>query len=166
MQGGNMINQVSFKGADESAFKKLVNSSQAFPAANTNAASKVGDTFEKKHSKLKKAGIVLGAAAAIVGALALGHKTNISEKIPLVGKYIDNAGEAICNGVKTVVSKVRGFFKSDEGIKDTVDNVTETLQETASNSEETVKNAVEDAAEEVSQKIEKDIKNAAEDVIK
>ncbi len=79
--------------------------------------SQAGDTFEKKHSKLKKAGIILGITASVAGILALGHKTGIAKKIPSAGRYIDRAGKAVCSGVKTAADRIKSRIKHKERIK-------------------------------------------------
>ncbi len=121
-----MISSVSFKGTESTGFQDLVSKPQSYAAPN--AASEVGDKFEKKGSKLKTAGkVALGAAVA--GALLLaGHKTGLTAKIPAVGQYIDKAGKFISDKAGAAVNFVKDKFAS-------------------ANVGETVAEAVEEAAE-------------------
>ncbi len=134
-----MISSVSFSGTQNSNFQDLIRKPQAFPTSDANAASGVSDSFEKKHSsKLKKAGILLAVAAAITAGLAAGHKTEITKKIPKVGKFIDGAGEKICNAAKTVVNMAKNGIENlknhssglEDEIETSIDNISEKVTDT------------------------------------
>lgn len=115
-----MIGSVSFSGTQGTNFQDLISKPQAYTGNDTpSAASGVSDSFEKKKSSVgKKIGIGVAIAAAVAGALALGHKTGISKSIPKVGEHIDKAGETITKYAKSAVAKAQeGIATIKEKIK-------------------------------------------------
>ena len=79
----------------------------------------LSDSFEKKKpSAAKKVGMFVGIAAAVAGALALGHKTGVTKSIPKVGAYLDKAGAQVTKLAKAAVTKAQdGIATIKEKIK-------------------------------------------------
>lgn len=115
-----MIGSVSFSSTQGTNFQDLISKPQAYTGSNTpSAASGVSDSFEKKKpSAAKKVGMFVGIAAAVAGALALGHKTGVTKSIPKVGAYLDKAGAQVTKLAKAAVTKAQdGIATIKEKVK-------------------------------------------------
>ena len=146
-----MIGSVSFSSTQGTNFQDLVNKPQAYTASSTpNAASGVSDSFEKKKpSAAKKVGMFVGIAAAVAGALALGHKTGVTKSIPKVGAYLDKAGAQVTKLAKAAVTKaqdgiatIKEKFSPKEFVDDADDLVDDFIDDVAEAATDAVKDSI------------------------
>ena len=140
-----MISPISFSSVQGSNFSDLVSKPQAYNRKETPAASTLKEEKGKK-GRLKKAGIAVVAAAAVLAALGFGAKKGIftSDKITQewlkkgLG-YLDKAGNKIADYTIKAKDAVMSLFKKKAAeVAEKGAEVAETVAEKTAEVAETV----------------------------